>query len=466
MAPSPIPFTEVILRYRWLVAAFISIFVFLIEMVEHSGRVISIEGFWWEAGLFGVGVPLTYGLLLTMIHYSRTEKNEAQFTLDQHVWLSQALSRSHNLETVIQAIVQFPRSVVPVNGTSLRVLNPTTEHYELVDYWFDSPVQKIEQLQDLSQELCAVCSSTALRQNPYLIPCPAGSQVNQGGSLNQYCLPLAHKGKTVAVLHLYFRDLPVVLPRQARLFFDTAPEMAMALETARMQQLASNEIEATNLERRRIARDLHDTLGQNISYLRLKLDQITGEDALKEISVIRKELEHMRDVADVAYLQVRTTLADLQPESHKDLADGMRELLMQVAGRAAFEPVFAVRGQPRPLASQERRQLLFIFREILNNIEKHAHAGRVEVLITWSADGLHIEVHDNGNGFQIHDGSLAGHYGLQIMNERAAEIGAALEIESIPYEGTSILLRLGTGHSHLLHPVILEQSSNAPIPTP
>jgi hypothetical protein len=69
----------------------------------------------------------------------------------------------------------------------------------------------------------------------------------------------------------------------------------------------------------------------------------------------------------VAYLQVRNTLADLQPDTQVDLADAIREHLMNASRRSGFEPVFVMRGQPRPLISHARRQILFIFRETINS---------------------------------------------------------------------------------------------------
>lgn len=435
-------FSEFLLRTRWLLVVLTATIVIVVELEEHNQQSRLMADFWRETILFGFVIPFTYGLLLSLLFHTRQEKDDAEHTMEQIARLNNQLSRILDWASVTSTIVNFPKTVLPAVGSSLRVYNPETEYYELVDYWLDDPSHNVEQFKDLSRETCERCDVRSTEAGTIPENCPVLAPASLPASLHSYCVPLANKDKIVAILHVYFVQKPEISPRIARLLRDTAPEMALAIETARLQQSAENQLEATNIERKRIARDLHDTLGQNISYLRLKLDQITGEDALHEISMIRGELERMRDIADVAYLQVRNTLAELQPDTQLDLPGAMRELLTQVSRRAGFEPVFEMRGQPKPLSTNNRRQLLFIFREVMNNIEKHARAQNVVVSLIWDAGSVDLEIHDDGRGFHTNDTGQTGHYGMEIMQERAREIGANFQINSIPGEGTCISLCL------------------------
>ncbi len=101
---------------------------------------------------------------------------------------------------------------------------------------------------------------------------------------------------------------------QVRALKSAAPVMALAIEVAMLQKMAAEQAAATAAQRQSIAQNLHNSLAQNVSYLRLKLDQLTGENAIHEIGAVLQELERMRASADEAYQQVRSTLDELNPD--------------------------------------------------------------------------------------------------------------------------------------------------------
>ena len=218
------------------------------------------------------------------------------------------------------------------------------------------------------------------------------------------------------------------------------------------RKLAEQTIRETNEKEKRltqtihtmqldIARDLHDTIGQNISYLRMKLDFL-AEKKIKKQAEMQLELRNMARAANESYDLIRGTLALLQSENSMDLFRLFTRYAEQIEERSSFKMVFSSHGDARFISAKRMRQLFYIFREILNNIEKHANATEVGMELTWNDDSLELSVADNGCGFDPHRVQYGGHYGLKFMRERADLLNSSLTIQSTLASGTHIKLRV------------------------
>lgn len=190
-----------------------------------------------------------------------------------------------------------------------------------------------------------------------------------------------------------------------------------------------------------IARDLHDTLGQNISYLRMKLDYLT-ESELDSNTDLKTEFRSMLGVADKSYDLVRGTLDVLQSEGLFNPVPLFHQYAAQLGERATFNIKVTSRGDVRPLTPSQVRQLFFIFREALNNIEKHAKAQSAAVDLEWGEDKLTLAIRDDGVGFNQEDLPVDSHFGLRFMRERVDSIHGELNLQSRPGEGTLIEISL------------------------
>jgi signal transduction histidine kinase len=196
-------------------------------------------------------------------------------------------------------------------------------------------------------------------------------------------------------------------------------------------------------ERERIARDLHDSLGHSLGYLRLKLDQFACSEDQENETAFRQEVTRMRDVADQAYEMVRGMLATLHPSNTDDLPTSLLALARAAGQRANFTAQLSSEGPVSTLPPVVQQQLLYLFQEALNNVAKHAGAGQVDIGLSWTEDTLTATLADDGCGFDVENLQGApGHYGLRIMRERAQEINGQLTFNSRPGYGTQILLRL------------------------
>ena len=123
-----------------------------------------------------------------------------------------------------------------------------------------------------------------------------------------------------------------------------------------------------------IARDLHDTLGQNIGFLRMTLEHLS-ESKLQDQVQTQKQIQSMIKAANESYDLIRTMLAVLQPGDPIDPVNLFNRYADQVSERSAFQVAISNHGIPRLLSPQQGRQLFYIFREALSNIEKSAKPG-------------------------------------------------------------------------------------------
>ncbi len=196
-------------------------------------------------------------------------------------------------------------------------------------------------------------------------------------------------------------------------------------------------------ERTRIARDLHDRLGQSLAYLAFELDRIVARDAKGE--VVGSELAQLRNDVRGVIGEVRDTLYDLRTNVSEatDIADTIEAFVKRLHERTTIVfTLSADRGARLPILQE--REMWRIAQEALVNVERHSKAQRVE--INWRYDGqsASLEIVDDGEGFPTGGAGRLDSYGMIGMRERAASVGATLDILSAPGKGTAVRCVLRT----------------------
>ncbi len=208
--------------------------------------------------------------------------------------------------------------------------------------------------------------------------------------------------------------------------------LANARSFRRLRSLAAAE------ERSRIARDLHDRLGQYLTYIALELERINSER--DEPS---SELKKLHEDVQGAIGEFRDTLIELRTSvsAERPLTVVLAEVVDRFRRRSAVDCALSVRSTPERLPAIIENELLRIAQEALVNIQKHAGATRVHV--RWSvSDGRGVLViEDDGRGFDPGKGIRGSAYGLVGMRERAASVGAMLDISSALGHGTTITVQ-------------------------
>ncbi len=219
------------------------------------------------------------------------------------------------------------------------------------------------------------------------------------------------------------------------LFSGMADVLALTLANAqsfnRLRSLAAAE------ERSRIARDLHDRLGQYLTYIALELERINRD-------VPSSDLKDLQEDVQGAVSEFRDTLLELRAAVTIDrpLTVVLMEVIQRFTKRSEVEVTLSGPEDPNArLPARIENELLRIAQEALTNVEKHAMATKVQ--ITWTVvDGVGtLVVQDDGRGFDPAMGIRGSAYGLVGMRERAASVGALLSISSKPEQGTAITVQ-------------------------
>ncbi len=200
---------------------------------------------------------------------------------------------------------------------------------------------------------------------------------------------------------------------------------------------ASEQVAAA--ERTRLARDLHDAVSQTLfsaSLIAEVLPRIWEKDAAEG----RRRLEEVRQLTRGALAEMRTLLFELRPAALADaeLSDLLRQLAESVTGRARVPVSTRLEGQCS-LEADTKIAMYRIAQEALNNVAKHSGALQAQVVLICGPGRVEMRIQDNGRGFSRSDVSGRS-LGLGIMRERAAAIGATLEIQSDPVRGTEVVV--------------------------
>jgi signal transduction histidine kinase len=249
--------------------------------------------------------------------------------------------------------------------------------------------------------------------------------------------PLRARGALVGLVALEHHEVGRYGRRELQLLDGFIDSAALAIDNARwfgrLRGMGADE------ERTRIARDMHDRIGQSLAYVAFELDRLTGQAE----EPIKASLDGLRSEVRDVLGEVRDTLSDLRAEvsDQRGLVDTLESYLERVAARCDVQVDFRHDSTARLPLVQER-ELWRIAQEAISNVERHAGAAHLRV--RWHTDGrsAHLTVADDGRGFAVGAPRRSDSFGLTGMQERADAIGATLLVESEPYVGTLVECRV------------------------
>lgn len=246
---------------------------------------------------------------------------------------------------------------------------------------------------------------------------------------------LTARGHIIGLLAMEHSDANRYDERTVQMFNGFVDPVALAVDNARwfgrLRTMGADE------ERSRIARDLHDRIGQSMAFLAFELDRVIkrhNED--RDVGPALDQLQ--TDVRNVIR-EIRDTLSDIRTDvnDEKGLEETIAAFAERLAERSGLHITVTMDASSR-LPIMQERELWRIAQEAMVNVERHADAS--SIIVTWSSDGESgvLEVADDGRGFAMGESGRIDSYGLVGMRERAASVGASMEVDSAPGSGTTI----------------------------
>ena len=258
---------------------------------------------------------------------------------------------------------------------------------------------------------------------------------------SELALPVMGRGEMIGVLDIESDRLNAFAEDDVAILQSLANQAGVAIQNAKLYEQARQF--AVLEERQRLARELHDSVTQEI-YGVTMFAEAAGR--LLDQGKQAQAAEHLRELqasAQEALAEMRLLIYELRPPvlEQAGLQGALQARLEAVEGRSGLETRFAAEGQAE-LEREVQENLYGIAREALNNSLKHAHASSLSVNLLMSEPSVRLEISDDGVGFDPNGDSPEGGLGLRGMQERAEQIGGHLSINSEPGGGTSIVVEV------------------------
>jgi two-component system NarL family sensor kinase len=377
------------------------------------------------------------GRVAERTHELRT-RNEELVALNT---LAGALTRALDSEAILVGALDTARAVLPAmagcgwvlgDGRTLRLLAQFASRPDGDDAVEEVCVETLQGAAEraLAEQGVLVVPGEA-QTEPVLVGVPFLTGEGALGALAVACRPGTHLAE-----------------RTRTLLGAVSDQVGLALRTV---QLAAEGRELAVLEERtRLAREIHDTLAQQLTAIVLQLE---AAEAYAERSPGRAHtlVITARDLARSALQEARRSVWDLRPAPLE--ATGLVAALDREVRRWSQNSGIAGRlradrlPSPLPLAPAAEVGLLRIVQEALSNAARHSGATTVDVAVARRDGALELTVQDDGCGFDAEVGPQPGSFGLVGMNERARLAGGSLEVSTAPGHGTRVTARLPLGEA-------------------
>jgi signal transduction histidine kinase len=275
---------------------------------------------------------------------------------------------------------------------------------------------------------------------------------------SEMVLPLQARGEMMGVLDVHSAEPEAFSNEDMAVLQTLADSLAIAIQQARLfesvrhqgqqlRALTARLAEAEEAERQRLARDLHDLVGQNLNALGINLNLIQAHmpEAMPEL--VRSRLDDSLALVQEATASIRRVMDDLRPPMLDDF--GLVATLHWYGAQFASRTGVAVTVQgeepiPRLVAPIENA-LFHVVQEGLTNVAKHARATQVTVTVAADDGAVRLVIADDGVGFeptQVATPNRHGGWGLITMAERAEAVGGRCRVESQPQQGTRIIVEV------------------------
>lgn len=255
---------------------------------------------------------------------------------------------------------------------------------------------------------------------------------------------LAHlvKGHKLSSDSINYPELETITEHlnQLQLKIREQTEHSQRLATERTQEREKSLQEIVAQERNRLARELHDSVSQQLFAASMMMSAINETNPPKD-QKMKRQLQMVEKMIHQSQLEMRALLLHLRPVAlkGKSLQEGSEELLVELTQKVPLQINWKI--EPFHADKGIEDQLFRILQESISNTLRHAKASSLDVLLIKRDDLIILRIVDDGIGFNMND-IRASAYGLNNMRERASELGGNFKVVSLPDEGTRIEVKI------------------------
>ena len=217
-------------------------------------------------------------------------------------------------------------------------------------------------------------------------------------------------------------------------------EHAQRLATERANDREASLEEVVVQERNRLARDLHDSVSQQLFAASMMMSAIK-EAHHDENLVLKQQLKTVEQMIQQSQLEMRALLMHLRPVhlKGKRLQDGMKDLLSELMSRLPIQLHHHIEDFPIEKGIED--QLFRILQEAVSNTLRHAEANSMNITLIKREMFIILRIVDDGKGFKMENANT-GSYGLDTMRERSGDLGGNFKVVSLPNKGTKIEVKI------------------------
>jgi PAS domain S-box-containing protein len=260
------------------------------------------------------------------------------------------------------------------------------------------------------------------------------------GIVATLCVPMFVGGKVTGLISIRFQRQRSFRCEDIELARALAHQAMLAIQLMRLSQHSRDA--AVAAERNRLARDIHDTLAQGLTGVIVQLEAAEDAQAQNLTKDAADHIERASKLARESLREARRSVHALRPLilAGKNLCAAIQELIGKMTAGTSLHAEVIVEGEPQPLAQEWEESLLRVSQEVLTNTLRHAQASHFRVRITFDNQALHLELVDDGCGFdpaKRYDG-----FGLVGIRERVESMGGKLAVRSSTAGGTGIFVSL------------------------
>lgn len=218
-------------------------------------------------------------------------------------------------------------------------------------------------------------------------------------------------------------------------------DVSQRIATDRANEREKSLQEVVSEERNRLARELHDSVSQQLFAASMLMSAINENESPKDES-FKKQLALVENMINQSQLEMRALLLHLRPVAlkGKSLQEGAEEFLVELIQKVPMEITWKI--EDFSVAKGIEDQLFRILQESVSNTLRHADASMLNVMIIDRDNMIIMRVIDDGEGFDVDNVTGASSYGLENMKERSEEVGGTFKLISLPKEGTRIEVKV------------------------